>query len=208
MRCVFFASPFGSAPYRTRSAASHTRTDAPPFARHRCLRFSAAASARSRSSRRRLPGFIATCQATSQPPVLRALVHTLVARVPHASGRCHHAAARTPCVTSAASSPSCETRFGVHPDMRLHPEVPLVSLLRSGASPDPVLPCGSSSTTARHSHPRSSPSSTGPRDARCVLISSNNPIPKPCVSSRSRKFRIGASRPAKNRSGQTRKAAH
>ena len=37
------------------------------FARTDALRFSAAASAPSRSSRRRLPGFIATCQATPQP---------------------------------------------------------------------------------------------------------------------------------------------
>ena len=37
------------------------------FARTDALRFSAAASAPSGSSRRRLPGFIATCQATSNP---------------------------------------------------------------------------------------------------------------------------------------------
>ena len=41
-----------------------------------------------------------------------------------------------------------QTRPGVHPDVRLHPEIPLLALLRL-ASQGPVRGAGSSSTTAR-----------------------------------------------------------
>ena len=76
---------------------------------------------------RHLPGDAAT-------PVLRALVHTLVARVAPClrlvTMQQHARLRHVRRVGGRRRQAVRQTRFGVHPDMRLHPEVPLVSLLR------------------------------------------------------------------------------
>ena len=76
---------------------------------------------------RHLPGDVAT-------PVLRALVHTLVARVAPClrlvTMQQHARLRHVRRVGGRRRQAVRQTRFGVHPDMRLHPEVPLVSLLR------------------------------------------------------------------------------
>ena len=89
---------------------------------------------------------------TVATPVLRALVHTLVARVAPClrlvTMQQHARLRHVRRVGGRRRQAVRQTRFGVHPDMRLHPEVPLVSLLRL-VHLRIVLPCGSSSTTAR-----------------------------------------------------------
>ena len=178
MRCVFFASP-GSAPYRTRSAAA----DAPP----------SPAALRGRSPRRR-PDRGATLARRSSPPgdaATPVLRHPGSPRRPMPPSRQRHARLRHVRRVGGRRRQARQTRFGVHPDMRL-PEVPLVSLLVwcISGSRSPLrffVDDGASMMLASTIVPVFN---RCPRDARCTLISSNNPIPKPCVSSRWRKFRI------------------
>ena len=151
-RCAACSSIPGSAPYRTRSAAS--RTDAPPSpAPMPCdylgRRLGAVPIEQATLARlhRHLPGDIAT-------PVLRALVHTLVARV-------------APCLVS---SPCSST----------HACVKQLRYVRSRRPLDPgctpVLPCGMlRRRRLRRWHPRSIFRPNRPKRRQMRIESSNEP---------------------------------
>ena len=133
VRCVACSSPGPDkkkAPCRTRSAASGTErmltfaapppcASPPPPPRRPCRQATPA------RLHRHLPGDSGTL-------VLRALLHALGPRLPTPPV----VAAQSPlaCPTSAALADVvaklCASPTRVHPDVRLHPEVPLLALLR------------------------------------------------------------------------------
>ena len=195
----------GSAPYRTRSAAS-IQNGCSTFARTDALRFW--------PPPRRRPDRAGDACPASSPPARRrrnpcspgACPHPGSPRRPMPPSR-HHAAARTPASRPPRwrpSSPSCAPDPIRRPP-RYAPSIPKYpgfpsSIMRLPGTLVSLLPLGSSSSDgAQMLASTIVPVFNRPERPKC-LISSNNPIPKPCVSSRSGSSG-SSSRPAKDRSG-------